>query len=502
MHTLPSGEQIPKSQLYAIFAALMLGMFLAALDQTITSTALPAITGDLAGLNHLSWVVTSYLVASTVSTPLYGKLGDMFGRKTLFQVAIAIFLLGSLLSGFSQSMTELILFRAIQGIGAGGLMVGAQAIIGDLVSPRERGRYVGLIGAVFAVSSVLGPLLGGLFVDHLSWRWVFFINIPLAVAAFAVATFYLHIPKRTSPHKVDFLGAGVLALTISSFILMTTWGGNEYPWGSIEIIALAVIALLGLIAFVWIERRAEEPIIPLSLFSSKVFSVSVAIGFFVGFAMFGALVYLPLYLQIVQGVSATQSGLLLIPLMIGLLTMSIVSGRIISKVGRYKIFPILGSFILLTGMLLLTTLDASTPKWQYLGFFFVLGLGIGSIMQVIVLVVQNDADPKNLGVATSSANFFRSVGGSVGTAVLGTVFLTSLNHHLPSASAKVKSLDPSAVSNLPLEAQTVITTAFSKALSTAFTTSAVITLVVIVLAFVLPEKPLKSSKLKEPTEMI
>src|SRR4051812_21614458 len=321
----------------------MLGMFLAALDQTIVSTALPTIVGELGGLNHLSWVVTSYLLASTASTPLYGKLGDMLGRKPVFLFAVIVFLIGSVLSGLSQSMGELIAFRAIQGLGAGGLMVGAQAIIADIVSPRDRGRYIGLIGGVFAVASVAGPLLGGFLVEAISWRWIFYVNLPIGALAVLVVALRLHLHTPAQRHAVDYLGAALLTACVSAFILVTTWGGNEYAWGSPVIVGLAAAAVVLLAAFVWQERRAAEPVIPLSLFRSPVFRVANALGFVIGLAMFGAIIFIPLFLQLVYGVSPTSSGLRMLPLIGGLLIASIVSGRTISRIGRYKAFPIAGT---------------------------------------------------------------------------------------------------------------------------------------------------------------
>src|SRR5205814_4733192 len=322
--------------LRTVFAALMLGMFLAALDQTMVSTALPTIVGQLGGLSHLSWVVTSYLLASTVSTPIYGKLGDMFGRKPVFLAAIVIFLAGSMLAGLSQSMIQLISFRALQGAGAGGLMVGAQAIIGDIVPPRERGRYMGFIGSVFAVASVAGPLLGGFFVDSVSWRWVFYVNLPVGIAALFVVATRLHLPRHTVRKPVDWLGFAMLTAAVACLILMTSWGGSQYPWGSATIIGLGAGAVVLATAFLLWERRAPDPLIPPRLFSSRVFDVANATGFIVGLAMFGALTFLPLYLQVVRGASPTTSGLLLVPLMGGLLTASILSGRWISNHGRYR----------------------------------------------------------------------------------------------------------------------------------------------------------------------
>src|SRR5580765_648256 len=337
------GDMLSGRALTTVFAALMLGMFLAALDQTIVSTALPTIVGDLGGLNHLSWVVTSYLLASTVSTPIYGKLGDMYGRKPVFLAAIIIFLVGSMLAGLSQSMDQLIAFRFLQGAGAGGLMVSAQAIIADIVPPRQRGRYMGLIGSVFAVASVAGPLLGGFLVETFSWRWVFFVNVPIGALAVVVVATRLHLPTPTIRHRIDFLGAGLLAGGVSALILGTTWGGSEYPWGSTTIIGLAAGGVALLVLFVWRETQAEEPILPLSLFRSSVFSIANSMGFTIGMTLFGAIIFIPLYLQLVYGASPTSSGLRLLPLMAGLLVAAILSGRWISRVGRYRMFPIAGT---------------------------------------------------------------------------------------------------------------------------------------------------------------
>src|SRR5665647_128214 len=346
--------------LTTVFAALMLGMFLAALDQTIVSTALPTIVGDLGGLTHLSWVVTSYLLASAVSTPIYGKFGDMVGRKPVFLAAILIFLAGSMLAGLSQSMGELIGFRALQGAGAGGLMVGAQAIIADIVPPRQRGKYMGLIGAVFAVAAVAGPLLGGFFVDQISWRWVFYVNMPVGALAVLIVVFRLRLHVPHTRHHIDYLGATLLTGGVGALILLTTWGGNQYPWESSTIVGLGIAGVALLAAFVWQERRAAEPIVPLTLFRSSVFNVSSAMAMTIGMAMFGAIIFIPLYLQLVYGASATASGLRMLPLMLGLLTASIASGRAISRIGRYRMFPIAGTAILVAGMFLLSRLGAAT----------------------------------------------------------------------------------------------------------------------------------------------
>jgi EmrB/QacA subfamily drug resistance transporter len=501
-------EQRPTgAALYTIFGALMLGMFLAALDQTIVSTALPTIVGDLGGIEHLSWVVTSYLVATTASTPLYGKLGDLYGRKRLFAVAIVIFLAGSMLAGASQSLTELIVFRAVQGIGAGGLMVGAQAIIADIVPPRERGRYMGLIGSVFAVASVAGPLLGGFFVDSLSWRWVFYVNLPLGVVALAVVVLRLHLPRSRTEHAIDWLGAALLTAAVVCLILLTTWGGAQYAWGSATIIGLGVATVALAAAFVAQERRAAEPLIPPRLFAGRGFTIAVSLGFLVGVAMFGALTFLPVYLQVVRGATPTGSGLLLVPLMAGLLTAGILSGRWISKHGRYRVFPIVGSASLTVGMLLLTRLDATTPYVATAGCMVVIGIGIGLFMQVVVLVAQNDAQPGDIGAATSSATFFRSIGGSAGVAIFGAVFASRLTAGLPGLPRAVSErlhlapghvqIDPRAVQALPHGSRAAFLDVFVHALHGAFVWGAVFSVLAFLLTWALPEIPLRSATAAE-----
>ena len=486
--------------LATVFAALMLGMFLAALDQTIVSTALPTIVGQLGGLAHLSWVVTSYLLASTVSTPLYGKLGDMYGRKPVFLAAILIFLAGSMLAGLSQTMGQLIAFRALQGAGAGGLMVGAQAIIADIVPPRERGRYMGLIGSVFAVASVAGPLLGGFFVDQLSWRWIFYVNLPVGVLAIAVVVFKLHLAPARSQHRIDWLGAALLTPGVSAIILLTTWGGDEYAWTSPTTIGLGVGAVLLLAAFVVQERRAEEPLLPLRLFSSGIFRVASALGFVIGLSMFGAIIFMPLYLQLVFGASPTASGLQMLPLIGGLLVASIASGRIITRVGRYKAFPIAGTAILAVGMFLLSRLEVDTPHWVASADMAVVGIGIGLVMQVLVLAVQNDAPPGDIGVATSTATFCRSMGGSFGVAVLGAIFASRLTDRLERLPGGIGDrfsggvrVDPEQARALPPGIREGFLDAFSGALHGVFLWGLAFTLVAFVLAWMLKEVPLRTT---------
>ena len=477
----------------------MLGMFLAALDQTIVSTALPTIVGDLGGLNQLAWVVTSYLLASTASTPLYGKLGDMYGRKPVFLAAIVIFLVGSLLSGLSESMTELIAFRAVQGIGAGGLMVGAQAIIADLVPPRERGRYMGLIGSVFGIASVAGPLLGGFFVESLSWHWVFLINLPIGAVAVLVVVFRLHLHTPTHRHTIDYLGATLLTAGVSALILLTSWGGDRYSWGSPMILGLGGLGLALIIAFIAQERRALEPIIPLELFDSGTFRTATAIGFLVGFAMFGVIVFVPVFLQLAYHVTPTSSGLRMLPLMGGLLTTAIISGRVVSRTGRYRIFPIVGSAITTVGIFLLSRLEATTPPITASAYMLVVGIGLGLVMQVVVLVVQNDAPPEHVGAATSTATFFRSMGGSMGVALFGAIFASRLTSELAVLPGAAKAhltggihISPEQVRALPPQLQLGFMQAFVEALQPVFLAGAGVTAATFVLALLLKEVPLRT----------
>jgi EmrB/QacA subfamily drug resistance transporter len=493
-------EGLQGRALATVFIALMLGMFLASLDQTIVSTALPTIVGDLGGLDHLSWVVTAYLLAATVSTPLYGKLGDMMGRKPVFIAAIVIFLVGSMLSGLSQSMIQLIAFRALQGLGAGGLIVGAQAILADIIPPRRRGRYMGFMGAVFAVSSVAGPLLGGFLVDNLSWRWVFYVNLPIGVLALAIVVFRLHLHVPHTRHRVDYLGAGLLAGGVGALILVTTWGGTQYPWGSPEIVGLAVAGVVMLAGFLWQERRAAEPIIPLALFRSGTFRLASGMAFTIGMAMFGAIIYLPLFLQLVYGASPTSSGLRMIPLMGGLLVAAILSGRAITRFGRYKVYPVVGTAVLVLGMFLLSRLTPASDAWVASVYMAVVGIGLGLVMQVLVLIVQNDARPQDIGVVTSTATFFRSVGGSFGVALFGAIFASRLTDQLTrlpaDAVAKlgdVGNIDPARAKQLPPEAHADLLQVFSNALHGVFLWGMAIAIVPAVLAWFLKEVPLRTT---------
>ena len=417
-------------EIMVVIIALMLAMLLAALDQTVVATALPKIAVDLHGLNKLSWVATAYLLTSAISTPLYGKIGDQFGRKKIFQFSIVLFLIGSALCGLSQNMNQLVGFRALQGIGAGGLMSLSMTIVGDVVSPRQRGKYLGYFGAVFAISSVAGPLLGGFFTDSLSWRWVFYINLPLgALALFAIAT-RLHLPVIKTKHSIDYLGSLLLTATVVPIVLATVWGGITYPWGSHTIISLYTGGIIAQILFILWEKRAKEAILPTHLFKNSIFSVSMVLSLLAGIALFAAILFIPEYQQIVRGYSPIKSGLLLLPLVGGMLVSLITTGRLITKFGRYRIFPIVGTFVTGLGIWLFSHLSLQTSQLELSIWMVVLGLGIGMFMQVMTLAVQNAVDHTEIGVATSSATFFRSIGSSLGGAIFGAILINRLVLHL------------------------------------------------------------------------
>jgi EmrB/QacA subfamily drug resistance transporter len=476
-----------------IFGALMLVLLLASLDQTIVSTALPTIVGDLGGISKLSWVVTAYLLASTVAGPVYGKLGDLYGRKIVLQSAIAIFLVGSALCGLSQDMIELIVFRALQGLGGGGLIVVTVAVVGDIVPPRERGRYQGYFGAVFGVSTVVGPLLGGFIVDHFSWRWIFYVNLPVGLLALGVIAVAFQPHAATTRRRIDYLGAALLAGSLSAIVLFTSLGGTTYAWGSTPMIVLAAVGIAGLGAFVLAERRAAEPILPLELFRNRVFTVSSAVGFIAGLALFGAVSYMPLYLQNVKGHSPTDSGLLLTPMMAGALITSIASGQLISRTGRYKAFPIAGTALITTAFVLLSRLQVDTATVVVGAYLLVLGLGLGLTMQVLVLAAQNSVDYEQLGVATSGSTLFRQIGGSLGVAAFGAIFSNRLAANLPSSLHFKGAASPSAVAKLPPAVHAVYVRAVTEALQPVFLAAAGVAAVGFVLSWLLQEVPLRTT---------
>jgi EmrB/QacA subfamily drug resistance transporter len=495
----PASEHQQRFRL--IFAALLLVLLLASLDQTIVSTALPTIVGDLGGVSHLSWVVTAYLLASTIVAPLYGKLGDLYGRKLVLQVAITLFLVGSALCGISQNMPELIAFRALQGLGGGGLMVTTTATIGDLVPPRDRGRYQGYFGGVFGVATVIGPLIGGFFVDHLSWRWIFYINLPIGGIALAVIAIAFHARPDRVQRSIDYVGAALLAGGLSAIVLFTSLGGTTYAWTSPQMLVLAVLGAVLLVLFVFAELRAAEPILPMTLFENRTFSVTSAIGFIVGVALFGSITYLPLYLQIVKGYTATGSGLLLTPMMGGVLITSITSGNIISRTGRYRPFPIIGTAIAAVAIFLLSRLAVSTPIWLAALYLFVLGLGLGMVMQVLVLAAQNAVPYKLLGVATSGSTLFRQIGGSIGVSIFGAIFANQLAaelaDRLPPGVHVPAAANPAVIHQLPASVKQPYIEAFTVALHPVFLAAAGFAVAAFLLTWLLREVPLRATAAAE-----
>jgi EmrB/QacA subfamily drug resistance transporter len=462
-----------RRQILVVFGGVMLGLFLAALDQTIVATALPKIVIDLHGGAHLSWVVTAYLLTSTVTVPLYGKLSDLIGRRPLFIFAISLFLVGSALSGLAQNMQQLILFRGLQGIGAGGILPLALIVIGDLFSPRERGRYQGFTGAMFGLSSIVGPLLGGFLTDNISWRWIFYVNIPIGAVALFVIVTTMHLPHVRKEHRIDYLGAVVLTAAVVCLLLVATWGGSTYAWGSSQIVGLVAAGLVLLGLFVMVERGATEPVLPLSLFRSGVFTVSNLASLVIGAAMFGTIIYIPLFVQGVIGGSATNSGVVLIPLMLAVVTAVIASGQVVTRTGRYKIFPIAGSAMSLVGFWLLTRLNVHSTSFDATVAMVVIGFGIGQMMQTYTLAVQNDARREDMGVATATTQFSRSIGGTFGVAVLGTILQQRLHVE--------RALHPD-------DARL----ALANSLHTVFMAAVPLAAIALLLAFLLKEKPLRT----------
>ncbi|MBN9609030.1 MAG: EmrB/QacA family drug resistance transporter [Actinobacteria bacterium 69-20] len=486
--------KLPHRRVLVILIALILGMMLAALDQTVVATALPTIVGKLGGAQHISWIITAYILASTVSTPLWGKLGDLYGRKTFFQVSIVIFLIGSAMSGAATSMTWLIISRAFQGLGGGGLIVGSQAIVGDVVSPRDRGKYQGLFGAVFAVTTVIGPLIGGFLTEHASWRWVFYVNLPIGAVALVACAIVLPGNLTRVKHAIDYAGTVLLALGVTALVLLTSLGGTSYPWDSWQTYVFGACAVVFLLAWALVERRASEPILPLRLFKNRVFAATSAIGFVVGFGMFGAITYLPVFLQVAKGASPTGSGLQLIPVMAGVLVTSVGTGFLITRWGRYKIFPVLGTAVMTLGLYLLSTVGANTPNGRMYLYMVIFGIGLGGVMQVLVIAVQNAVKYTDLGVATAGATFFRSIGGSFGTAVFGAIFANVLGGRLASALHGVAvppglegSVDPTALAALPAPVRDGIIDAYSSTIGTVFLWATPVAAVAFLLTWLLPE---------------
>ncbi|GGS84517.1 MFS transporter [Streptomyces chromofuscus] len=484
-----------------VLLALMIAMMLAMLDNMIIGTAMPTIVGELGGLEHLSWVVTSYTLATAASTPIWGKLGDLYGRKGVFLSSIVLFLIGSVLSGMAQDMGQLIAFRAVQGLGAGGLMVGVMAIIGDLIPPRERGKYQGMMAAVMALAMIGGPLVGGTITDHWGWRWTFYINLPLGAVALIAISVVLHLPKKRSDARIDYLGAALLTVGITAIVLVTTWGGTEYAWTSAVITELIGIGVAALVGFVFWQTRAAEPILPLHIFRSRNFTLMSAIGFIVGFVMFGATLFLPLYQQSVQGASATNSGLLLLPMLGAMLVTSMVAGRVTTRTGRYKVFPVAGGVLLVGGLYLLSLMDTETSRLTSGVYMAVVGLGMGCLMQITMLVAQNSVEMKDMGVASSSSTLFRTLGSSFGVAIMGALF----NHRVQEVMAEragalgsrmteqSAQLDAASLAKLPEAAREAYQHAVSSGTHGAFLLGAAVAVPVLIAALFVKEVPLKGA---------
>ncbi|TLS40828.1 MFS transporter [Streptomyces montanus] len=494
------GGKQPRS-VRVVLLALMIAMLLAMLDNMIIGTAMPTIVGELGGLEHLAWVVTAYTLATAASTPIWGKLGDMYGRKGAFMTSIVIFLIGSALSGMAQDMGQLIGFRAVQGLGAGGLMVGVMAIIGDLIPPRERGKYQGMMAGVMALAMIAGPLVGGSITDHWGWRWSFYINVPLGVIALIAVSAVLHLPKKRSRGRIDYLGAALLTVGITSIVLVTTWGGTEYAWGSAMIMELIGIGVAALVGFLFVQTRAAEPVMPLHIFRSRNFSLMSVIGFITGFVMFGAVLFLPLYQQSVQGASATNSGLLLLPMLGAMLATSMVAGRVTTGSGRYKVFPIVGSALMTVGLFLLAQMDTETTRLTSGLYMAVVGAGMGCLMQITMLVAQNSVEMKDMGVASSSTTLFRTLGSSFGVAIMGALFNNRVQDVMAERAGALGSkvteksaqLDAASLAKLPDAAREAYQHAVSAGTHSAFLLGSVVAVVALVAAVFVKEVPLRGA---------
>ncbi|MEV0780768.1 MDR family MFS transporter [Streptomyces sp. NPDC050433] len=491
-------EPQPRS-VRVVLLALMIAMLLAMLDNMIIGTAMPTIVGELGGLEHLSWVVTAYTLATAASTPIWGKIGDMYGRKKIFLLSIVIFLIGSALSGMAQDMGQLIGFRAVQGLGAGGLMVGVMAIIGDLIPPRERGKYQGMMAGVMALAMIGGPLVGGTITDHLGWRWSFYINLPLGAVALAMIVTVLHLPavERTK-RKIDYLGAALLTVGITAIVLVTTWGGTEYDWSSPVIMELIAIGVVTLTAFVYVQTKAPEPIMPLHIFRNRNFSLMQVIGFLTGFVMFGAVLFLPLYQQSVQGASATNSGLLLLPMLLSMMVVSLFAGRVTTNTGKYKIFPIAGGALMVTGLFLLAQMDIGTSRLTSGVYMAVLGAGMGFLMQITMLVAQNSAEPKDMGVASSSTTLFRTLGSSFGVAIMGALFTSKVQEEMAArggdaVTQQSAQLDAASLAKLPDAAREAYQIAVSSGTHVAFLLAGAVAVIGFLAAFFVKEVPLRGA---------
>ena len=505
----PQPETVPPRsarEIYTVMSGLVIAMLLAMLDNMVVGTAMPTIVGELGGLTHLAWVVTAYTLATAVATPVWGKLGDLYGRKGVFMASIVVFLIGSALAGMAQSMGELIAFRGVQGLGGGGLMVGAMAIIGDLVPPRERGRYQGLMAGVMPLAMIGGPLLGGFFTDHLTWRWAFFVNLPLGAVALLVTALTMHLPKRRTSHRIDYLGVVLLTAGITTLILAATWGGIEYPWGSATIIGLVVASVVALVAFVLWELRATEPILPMRLFRNANFSLVSALGFLVGFAMFGAVTFLPQFQQLVQGASATNSGLLLLPLMAGMLVTTLVVGHLITRTGRYRVFPILGGLFMAAGMLLLGRLTVDTTMLTTSLYMIVLGVGMGFLMQNTMLIAQNSVELKDMGAASGTATLFRTIGGSLGVSLLGAIYSSRVTEGLTARlgprgeelAAGGTQLTPAMLKQLPDTVRDAFMHAVTSGVSSVFLWGAGFAAIAFAVAWFVREVPLRGGDESAP----